>query len=496
MNRLRNRLILVFLAATLAPLAATWWIATTLLERSLEYSSIDRLDSLSKTLERTGRELYQRACESLKREAQAGRAEPRFYARDSQTGWPAQVREFWESGEMERFALVQDEDNVLKYLVRRPAGVALYASPLAPGLAGLAGEYRQARETVTRARGRDLRRGLLYTFASLGATIWLLSLALLVYLAHRISRPIQQLTAGLAQLAEGDLKTRLQRAPSDEIGRAIEAFNHMAGQLEASRDRLVYLAQLASWQALARKMAHELKNSLTPIRLTIEEILARRDENDREFIERAARIVVEEVESLERRVRAFSEFASEPPVRRVPLEVNPALEERIAFLKTGHPELNYALRLAPGNPAALADEDLLKGILTNLLENAADAAGAGGSVLARTWVANRQVSIEVHDSGPGLSEEARRSLFEPTISFKEGGMGLGLSIARKNALLSGGDILPITGELGGAAFRVVLPEASAHNNRLSANRAAGGTESPLLTQPSVPPAAAATGQRR
>jgi len=164
--------------------------------------------------------------------------------------------------------------------------VALYASPLGPGLAGLAGEYRQARETVDRARGRDLRRGLLYTFASLGAAIWLLSLALLVYLAHRISRPIQRLTAGLAQLAQGDLTTRLQTAGSDEIGRAIEAFNHMAGQLAASRDRLVYLAQLASWQALARKMAHELKNSLTPIRLTIEEILARRDENDREFIER------------------------------------------------------------------------------------------------------------------------------------------------------------------------------------------------------------------
>jgi signal transduction histidine kinase len=117
------------------------------------------------------------------------------------------------------------------------------------------------------------------------------------------------------------------------------------------------------------------------------------------------------------------------------------------------------VRLAPGNPAALADEDLLKGILTNLLENAADAAGAGGSVLARASVANRQVSIEVHDSGPGLSEEARRSLFEPTISFEEGGMGLGLSITRKNVLPSGGDILPIAGELGGPAFRVVLPEA-------------------------------------
>ena len=238
----------------------------------------------------------------------------------------------------------------------------------------------------------------------------------------------------------------------------------MGVHTQQSRDRLVYLAQLASWQALARKMAHELKNSLTPIRLTMEEILARRDENDQAFMEQAARIVVEEVESLERRVRAFSEFAAEPPVRRVALDVNEAVEERIGFLKTGHPALRYTLRIEGSKPVALADQDLLKGILTNLLENAA---GAGGSVMARTSVADGHVSVEVHDSGPGLSEAARKSLFEPTISFRERGMGLGLSIARKNALLSGGDILPIPGELGGAAFRVVLPEATgAANARL------------------------------
>ncbi len=457
MNRLRNRLILVFLAATLAPLAATWWITNSLLEHSLTYSSTSQLDSLSKTLETTGRELYQRARESLKREARTGQTVPRIFATAGQTDWPADVREFWDTGDAERFALAED-GAALKYMLRQPEGVRLYTSQLGFSMARLTDEYRQAREAIERDRGRDLRRGLLYTFASLATAIWLVSLALLVYMAHRISRPIRQLTAGLAQLASGDLATRLETTRTDEIGRAIAAFNHMAAQLQQSRDRLVYLAQLASWQALARKMAHELKNSLTPIRLTMEEILARRDENDQDFIEQAARIVVEEVESLERRVRAFSEFASEPPVRPVALSVNETVEERIEFLKTGHPELTYTLRLAESKPLALADQDLVKGILTNLLENAADAAGPSGSVLARTSVANGQVLVEVHDSGPGLSEAARKSLFEPTISFKERGMGLGLSIARKNALLSGGDILLIAGELGGAAFRVVLPE--------------------------------------
>jgi signal transduction histidine kinase len=108
----------------------------------------------------------------------------------------------------------------------------------------------------------------------------------------------------------------------------------------------------------------------------------------------------------------------------------------------------------------VADQDLIKGILTNLLENAAEAAGDGGRILGVTSAENGRVNIEVHDSGPGLSEQARASVFQPTISFKKRGMGLGLSIARKSALLSGGDIVVTKGELGGAGFRVLLPVAT------------------------------------
>jgi two-component system sensor kinase FixL len=83
-------------------------------------------------------------------------------------------------------------------------------------------------------------------------------------------------------------------------------------------------------------------------------------------------------------------------------------------------------------------------------------------VLGKTYAVNGKVAIEVHDSGPGLSPHARGSLFEPTISFKKSGMGLGLSIARKSAVMSGGDIESIEGELGGAAFRVTLPRVNAN----------------------------------
>ena len=449
--RLETRLLLVFLAATLVPVAVTVWIATTLLERSLDASTRE-LDVVSRSLEKTGREFYLRAREALKREAIAGRVEPQSWTSADSDRWPEPVREFAASGEAERFRLAGQEGERLEYLVRRGPEVRVYSAGLGGiGMTRLSEEYRQARERVDAGRLGDLRRGFIYTYMVLAAGVWLAAFVLLLLLARRISRPIRQLTAGLSELAAGNLGVRIEPAGSDEVGQAIHAFNRTAGELQQNRDRVVYLTQLASWQALARKMGHELKNSLTPIRLTMEEILARHDEKE------AAQIVVDEIESLERRVRAFSEFAAEPPVEPASLDINGLVEERIALLKSAHPEVRYERRGATGALQAYADEDLVKGILTNLLENAADAAGPGGRILASTAQLNGKVTIEVHDSGPGLSQEARRTLFQPTISFKKRGMGLGLSIARKSALLSGGDILVIPGELGGAGFRVLLP---------------------------------------
>jgi two-component system, NtrC family, nitrogen regulation sensor histidine kinase NtrY len=470
-NRLRNRLILIFLAATLAPLLATVWITSAGSQYLLDFSTTGQLQSISKSLERTGREFYQRAGEDLKQRAQNGAIAPRKYDGSQRASWPETVKAFAASGEPERFVSAGQGGDRLDYLVRHEnpattvadpaatdgAAVWVYSEDLGVPMDTLSQQIADARTLVESAREHDLRRGFRLTYILLTTSFWVLSLFLLVYMAHRTSRPIHRLTGGLTELAAGDLSARLEPGGDDEVGRAIQAFNDMAGKLQESTERLVYLRQLASWQTLARKMAHEVKNSLTPIRLTVEEMLARHDENDRVFMEQATQIVVDEIETLERRIRAFSRFAAEPPVRLAPVDVNSLVEERVAFLKSSHPEVAYDCRLADELPKPQADPDLLKGILTNLLENAAEAAGAGGRILGVTASENGNVAIEVHDSGPGLSEQARASLFQPTISFKKRGMGLGLSIARKSALLCGGDIVAVKGELGGAGFRVLLP---------------------------------------
>ena len=168
---------------------------------------------------------------------------------------------------------------------------------------------------------------------------------------------------------------------------------------------------------------------------------------------------MDEIEALERRVRAFSDFSAEPALRMTALDVNAILEERISLLKTAHPGIEYRTEAAPNLARALGDSDRVKGILTNLLENAADAAGISGTVLGRSSESGDRVIVEIHDSGAGLSDEALKTLFEPSISFKTRGMGLGLSIARKDALVCNGDLGLVPGKLGGAGFRLTLPKA-------------------------------------
>jgi len=478
MNQVRNRLILAFLAATILPLAATIWITTALLDRSLGYATTGDLDRLSRTLESTVRQLYQRERDGLKQDVLAGRATPAPYALRDRASWPDSIAAFWDSGETERFGLAGPGGNQVVYLRRRDqappdrAGVESYTRDLGPvQMELLSAQLRDSRQLVESIEGRDLRRGFTLTLLILLGAAWLVSLAPLIYIAHRISRPIRQLTEGLTEFADGDWSRQLDtgRQPgepaTDEVGRAVDAFNRMADQLRQNRERLVYLAQVASWQSLARKMAHELKNSLTPIRLTVEEMQARLKPADRTFLDQAVQIVVSEIDALERRVRAFSDFSGEPPVIPEILDVNAIVGERIALLRPAHADTTYDLELDPRSPCVYAGADLVKGILTNLLKNAAEAAGPRGAVRVSTRTNDGQVAIEVHDSGPGLSADASATLFEPTITFKEHGMGLGLSIAKRDALLSGGDLELIAGDLGGAAFRVTLPavtgEASA-----------------------------------
>jgi HAMP domain-containing protein len=271
MRSLRSKLIVAFIIATLMPLGATIWITTSLLERSLGYATTEEIDRLSRTLEGTVRQFYQRERDSLRREALEGRLSPSSYLVADQSTWPEEVRSFWDSSEAERSSLSGPGGDHLDFMRKGERGVDVYRRDLGGiRMQELSEEFRRTRELVGAIESRDLRRGFTLTLLLLVAVVWLISLAPLLFIAHRISSPIRQLTAGLTDFAEGQWDRRLDKGRDDEVGRAVDAFNDMAEQLRRSRERLVYLTQMSSWQSLARKTAHELKNSLTPIRLTVE----------------------------------------------------------------------------------------------------------------------------------------------------------------------------------------------------------------------------------
>src|SRR5260370_5358656 len=345
MNRLRNRLILVFVAATLAPVLVTAWISVTLLDQSLSLASRE-LDQVSKSLEKTGRELYQRAGEKLKQDAALGRIKPERY--------PAAARdEFFSNGETETLALGGNNGDRLDYLVQHGDEVWVYSTSLhGVAMQQLFDEYAHARTLVGRGGTGDLGGGLIYTVLLLAAAMWVVAFLALIYFAHRISHPIQRLTTGLSEVAAGHLDYRVPVTRDDEIGAAIRRFNSMADELKQSQERLIYVTRLESWQALARKMAHEVKNSLTPIRLTMEEIASRQSGPGGEFYQQASQIVVDEVLSLERRVAARFGLRPYPPISPSKNETPTLLAGTRGPPPGAPPEVGYPTAPAAARPTA------------------------------------------------------------------------------------------------------------------------------------------------
>src|SRR5262245_31851719 len=245
---LRSRLIAAFLAATVLPLGATIWITKSLLDRSLGYATTGELDRLSRTLEATVRQFYQREREALRQDALSGRATPVVYAVADAGDWPGAVRAFWESGEIERFGLSGSSGDHVEYMRRSDSngarrGVETYSRDLRSiRMDQLTSELRQTRQLVESIESRDLHRSFTLTLLVLLGAVWLISLAPLVFIAHRISQPIQQLTERLTDFADDDWSRRVETGrPSgllarDEVGRAVDTFNRIADQLRQNRE--------------------------------------------------------------------------------------------------------------------------------------------------------------------------------------------------------------------------------------------------------------------
>ncbi|MCP3140586.1 ATP-binding protein [Pyxidicoccus xibeiensis] len=324
------------------------------------------------------------------------------------------------------------------------------------------GEAVTVKLVFSRAAAREAEQGVMRAFlllAGLGGTFAVL-LGLLV--SRWMTRPVEALTEGARRVAEGALDAQVAVEASGEVGELVRTFNRMTGELRATTERLVASERIAAWQEVARRLAHEIKNPLTPIRMSLETLLAAQDARHPRFpdmFKESAGVVLEEVDRLRRIVDEFSRFARMPKPQLAPVDLGELAQSVLALYATP-PEGIQILPALQTGVVAKVDRDQLTQVLVNLVKNAEEAMkDKGGALRVRVKGTDADAIIEVEDSGPGIPPEHRARIFEPYFTTKDGGTGLGLAIAARILQEHGGK-LDVGGEPGqGARFSVVLPRA-------------------------------------
>jgi two-component system, NtrC family, nitrogen regulation sensor histidine kinase NtrY len=323
-----------------------------------------------------------------------------------------------------------------------------------------------------------------------GGGVILLGLMLGWWVSARVTRPIEKLAEGAREVAAGRWEARVQVRSRDEIGQLADAFNEMTRQLAEQRERLVQTERVAAWRELARRLAHELKNPLFPLQLTVENLQRARqqtpDQFDEVFFESTATLRAE-LENLKTIVSRFSDFAKMPPPEFERVDVNELVRSTVKLFEpqlapVGRPPITPELYLDEGLPRPQADAILLRRALENLILNSLDAMPAGGTLTIRTAHRPGAVRLEVTDTGEGLTPEECARLFTPYYTNKRHGTGLGLAIVQSVVSDHNGRIEVESAPGAGATFRIELPT----EQKLAVERPSSAEDRPVESRPAEP----------
>jgi nitrogen fixation/metabolism regulation signal transduction histidine kinase len=310
-----------------------------------------------------------------------------------------------------------------------------------------------ADETIAALRWTSLLLGLL----GVG-----LAIALGALWSRQVSRPVERLAGFSERIARGEWDEPLALHSVRELETLVEALERMRSDLRGYRERLVASERQAAWSQMARKVAHEIKNPLTPIAISIADLKRSHDQRRPDFpeiLDQAVRTVSEEVETLKRLLNEFSEFGRFP----APAFAACRVRDLAADLRTLYGRDVEAGRLAvagpEGDPSLRADRGQLRQALVNLVKNGLEAVEQGGRVEVAMRPAGGALEITVADTGAGLSEEQRANLFVPGFTTKTHGSGLGLTIVERVVGDHGGTIAVESAAGRGTTFRIRLPLA-------------------------------------
>jgi two-component system nitrogen regulation sensor histidine kinase NtrY len=292
-----------------------------------------------------------------------------------------------------------------------------------------------------------------------------LAILLSGWAATRVTRPVEQLARAAREVASGNWNTQVAVTSSDEMGELAESFNRMTRELLAQKEHLVQAERVAAWRELARRLAHELKNPLFPLQLTVENLLRARQQSPLQFEEifqESSSTLLAEIANLKAIISRFSEFSRMPQPQFQQIKLNDVVKDvgRLFQAQLRAPErapIECKLELAEPMASIAADPDLLHRAISNLVLNAMDAMPEGGTLTLLTRYEGDLSYVEVSDTGTGLTPEECARLFTPYYTSKPHGTGLGLAIVQSVISDHGGRI-SVRSESGrGATFVIELP---------------------------------------
>jgi len=311
-----------------------------------------------------------------------------------------------------------------------------------------------------------LGRGIREIGLVVGGLGILLGIALAAWASRHITKPVERLAAGAREVASGNWDVRVDVASRDEIGELARAFNSMTQQLADQRDRLIQSERVAAWRELARRLAHELKNPLFPIQITVENLQRAKEQAPEQFDEvfqESSRTLLAELANLKKIVARFGDFAKMPAPVLESVDVNEVVNGAVRLFDAqaagpGRAPIKLELALGDSLPRIQADPEQLGRALRNLVLNAIDAMPEGGALRIATIERDGSVGIDLSDTGGGLTPEERGRLFTPYYTTKQHGTGLGLAIVQSVVSDHHGKI-SVTSEPGqGTTFHIDLPK--------------------------------------
>jgi nitrogen fixation/metabolism regulation signal transduction histidine kinase len=309
-------------------------------------------------------------------------------------------------------------------------------------------------------------------FFGLAFGLSLLALAALfaILASDSLVEPLVALEDAIRRIDAGAAKAAYLAKPGDEAGRLIEALNAALSRIERHKGDQMRSERLLAWQDMARRLAHELRNPLTPIRLSAERVLKRwRDSPDTisGIIEKSMAAIVQESAAMEGLLAEFRDFARLPEPHKARLKLRELVEESIYLFETSWPRLALDIEGVDANVCIRADKGLLKQVLVNLVSNAADATGGGGHVWIRSDLVktedSRYCRLQLRDDGPGIAPEIGDRIFTPYFSTKPTGTGLGLAIVEHIVAAHGGSIRYESPPGQGTLFIIDLPADDVSN---------------------------------